>query len=184
MLAPRACPRPTASPPRRSLEPPRARALLSLKAAPCALLRPPFALGCSSHSVMTALLTPYAQSLPRDRPSTAPFCAPAGQRLQTATRARLQEQSVSSSPSPTAISCEASRALHAQAPQYWPVPAEPLLPCSPVPAPLCCSPALRVHSGDDMAHDRTTATGRCPLPASCATLPFVRLLGRAGSLVS
>jgi hypothetical protein len=43
-----------ARPCRRSPEPPRARALLSLNAAPCALLRPPSAPGCRSHRVRTA----------------------------------------------------------------------------------------------------------------------------------
>ncbi len=46
---------PQPAPSRRSLEPPRARDLLLLNAAPCTLLRPPSAPGCSLHSVTTAI---------------------------------------------------------------------------------------------------------------------------------
>jgi hypothetical protein len=124
------------------LQPPRARALLSLNAAPCALLRPPSAPGCSSHSVRTASsLHPAHKAGRRIDPRQRRSARQLGSASQTATPPRLRRV-VSAAP-PTAllaISCGA----------YGPLPAPLcLLPCacSPEPAPRCllpcaCSPVL------------------------------------------
>jgi hypothetical protein len=74
VLSPRALARvrPPARPCRRSLEPPRARALLSLKAAPCTLLQPP----CDATAPSARQLGSYSQTAtpPRQSSRACPTC--------------------------------------------------------------------------------------------------------------
>ncbi len=136
---------------------PCARALPSLEAAPCTLLRPPSAPGCSSHSVRTASsLHPTHKAGrgidPRQRRSARQL----GSDSQTATPPPARQ-----SVSPTAllaISCGATGALYKHAPQRRGSPTRLcLLPCA-------CSPVLC----ESIVETTSLTTGQPPQGAARA----------------
>jgi hypothetical protein len=163
LLAPRACPRPIASPPVPPVPgPPRPRAaLLSPNAAPCALLRPPSAPGCSSHSVRTASYSHLTHKAGRriDPQQGCSFCWAAPRRPL---RSRASTSLLRSQPYLQSVAEPRGLSTHRHRSAVALLRASP---CSPVllPCPLCCScrSASPYGSGDDIAHDRPSATGRC-----------------------